>query len=303
MVETNKQINFWVILGRSFSEWRRNDMLRMAGATSFFATFALPPILIILFQAFTLFLSQRYVGSEMMEILTETFGRGSAEQIRVTTRGFRSIANTWYLAAGGFIFLLFVATTLFSVIKNTLNDIWDIRVKERPGILVHLKLRGKSLLILCLAGLLFLISVLLEGVEAVAGSYMQQLLPGTGLLLGSVLSEVISLIIVTAWFILLFRYLGDARPHWITAITGGGLTGVLFSIGRELLSYLVQRSNVGTIYGASGSLVLLLLFIFYASFILYFGACFIKVHAEQTHRPLKPLHHAFHYELQELEAR
>jgi membrane protein len=117
-------------LKQAFIEMKKNDPLRMAGATAFFTTFALPPILIILFLLFTLFLSGRVVGTEMMEILSSTFGRGSANQIRTTTRGFRDIAQNWYIAAGGLVFLLFVATTLFTVIKNSLNDIWDIRVKE-----------------------------------------------------------------------------------------------------------------------------------------------------------------------------
>jgi membrane protein len=302
MNETGKRLSFWTILGRSFSEWRKNDMLRMAGATSFFTTFALPPILIIFFQLFTLFIQDRYVGPEMVEILTDTFGREGANQIRGTTRGFRRIASNWYLGTAGFIFLLFVATTLFAVIKNTLNDIWNVRLKEKPGILVHLKLRGRSLLILFLAAILFLVSVLLDGFKALAGGYMRELLSGSGFLFDSILSEIISIIVVATWFIILFRYLGDARPDWHTAIVGGCLTGILFSGGKALLSYLIQQSNVSTIYGASGSLVLLLLFIFYSSFILYFGACFIKVYAELKNRPLKTLDYSVHYALKELES-
>jgi membrane protein len=292
--------NFWQLLKQSFRELKKNDPLRMAGATSFFTTFALPPILIILFQLFTLFLSPKFVGAEMRAILTETFGNQGANQIRLITRGFRSMAPNWYLAIGGFLFLVFVATTLFTVIKNTLNDIWDIQMKEKPGALLYLKLRAKSLLVIVLAGLLFLGGILLDGLEALAGKYAEILVSGSGRFFRGALNEILSVTVIAAWFILLFRYLADARPTWKIAAIGGCLTGILFSGGKALLTFLILHSNAAIIYGSSGSLVLLLLFVFYSSFILYFGACFIKVYAKSMKKPLIPLDHAFEYELQEI---
>jgi len=108
--------------------------MRMAGATAFFTTFALPPIFIILFQLFSLFLSKKVVATEMMAILSNTLGRASALQIRQTTRGFGTLARNWFIASAGFVFLVFVATTLFSVIKNSLNEIWQIKVRETRNI-------------------------------------------------------------------------------------------------------------------------------------------------------------------------
>ena len=272
----------------------------MAGATAFFTSFALPPILIILFQVFSLFVSQKMVGSEMMQVLRDTFGEAGAQQIRLTTRGFRTIASNWYIATGGFLFLVFVATTLFTVIKNTLNDIWMIKVKERPGFLVYLKTRGRSILVILFMGVLFMASLFLDGMRLLAGNYLEKLLFGASDFFMLLVGKLTGIIVVAAWFILLFRYLADARPPWRVAIIGGCVTGILFTAGKALLSFLMARSKVGTIYGASGSLVLLLLFVFYSSFILYYGASFIKVYAEAKGKPLLPATHAFHYELQEI---
>src|SRR5687768_1784554 len=105
----NNRVGFWSLLRLSFVEMRNNDPLRMAGATAFFTSFALPPILIILFQVFSLFVNRRLVGTEMMEVLTNTFGEEGAKQIRLTTRGFRTIASNWYYATGVFLFMIFVA--------------------------------------------------------------------------------------------------------------------------------------------------------------------------------------------------
>jgi membrane protein len=294
----SKQTGFWETMRLSFLEMKRNDPMRMAGATAFFTTFAIPPILIILFQLFTLFLSKKMVSSEMVEILTNTFGKESSNQIRVTTRGFRKIAQNWFYAAAGFLFLVFVATTVFTVIKNTLNDIWQVKIKDKQSPLFYLKRRGRSLFVILVAGILFLASVILDAFEVLAAKYMTQIFSGGGRFFTGAMNEITGAIVVTLWFIMIFRYLADGRPSWKVALVGGCLTGLLFSIGKTILSFLMRHSNVGTIYGASGSLVLLLLFVFYSSFILYYGASFIKVYAGLLKQPIKPLDHAYNYQLQ-----
>lgn len=288
------------LLRKSFAETKRNDPLRLAGATAFFTTFALPPIFIILFQLFSLFLNQRLVAAEMMQILTDTLGKASALQIRQTTRGFRTLASNWFLTVGGFLFLVFVSTTLFSVIKNSLNDIWDIGIKEKPGIIFKLKLRARSLMIIVVAGLLFLASIFLDGFQLLSGNYLTKIWPAAGRYFTSALNEIVGTIVITFWFIILFRYLADGRPSWRVSIVGGLMTGVLFSIGKSLLSYFIRHSNIGTLYGASGSIVLILLFVFYSAFILYFGAAFIKVYAESIGQPIKLVHKSYRYQLKKI---
>jgi len=296
----NRLLIFWGLLKLSFREIKKHDPLRMAGATAFFTTFALPPIVIILFQLFSLFLSKRLVGSEFMEIFSDTLGKGSAAQIRQTTRGFGTLARNWYITTGGFLFLVFVATTLFSVIKNTLNEIWNISVKDKPGILFNLRLRARSLGIILVAGLLFLAGIFMDGFELLWGNYLEKIWPTGGGFFKGALNEIVSVVIVTTWFIVLFRYLADGRPSWRVAITGGCLTGVFFSAGKTLLSYLMRHSNINTVYGASGSIVLILLFVFYSSFILYFGASFIKVYGDAIRQPLRLVNEAFRYQVRRM---
>lgn len=289
------------LLGRSIVVLRDGDPLRMAGATAFFTSFALPPIIIILFQLFGLFLNRRLVGTEMMEMLTHTLGKEGAMQIRVTTRGFRTLANNWYTAMAGFLFLVFVATTLFAVIKNSLNDIWKIQVKKRPGLLFGLRFRSRSLAAILLAGMLFLVGIFLDSLEVFAGDSLDKVWQGGGHYFKGALNEVVGLAIVSAWFTALFRFLADGRPSWKASIAGGLLTGFLYSIGKTILSILLINSNIGSLYGASASIVLILLFVFYSSFILYFGASFVKVYSDELHRPIKPNEKAYHYQLRKVE--
>jgi membrane protein len=272
----------------------------MAGATAFFTTFAIPPILIILFQVFSLFLNRKFVGSEIMQMLTTAFGNDVARQIRQITIGFRTLANTWYIAILGFLFMIFVATTLFSVIKNTLNDIWNIKVKDKPGMLFYLRLRGKSIAVILIAGILFLATIFLDSFQVFASENAEKIWHGGGKYFKSGLNGVVSFVVITSWFIVLFHYLADGRPSWRSSIAGSIVTGILFAIGKTALSFVLKNSNLVSIYGASASIVLVLLFVFYSSFILYFGACFIKVYSGSIGKPIQPMANAYRFRLQKL---
>jgi membrane protein len=105
----------------------------------------------------------------------------------------------------------------------------------------------------------------------------------------------------TVWFAMVFRYLPDARPDWKIAFAGSFLTGLLFAIGKIILHWLLNYSNINTFYGTSASIVLLLLFVFYTSLILYYGAAFTKVWGIYKNKPIRPLPHAIHYRLVESE--
>ena len=300
LLSGKKRLMPWKLFTRAFADIQQNDPLRMAGATAFFTTFALPPILIILFQLFGLFIGKRLVGREMREIITETFGEDGATQLVQTIRGINNLASNWYITLGGFLFLIFIATTLFSVIKSSFNQIWNIGVKEKPGFLFNLKLRARSFAIILTAGILFVAGIVMDSFELLAGNYIRGIWSNMGVYFESIVNEIVGLVIVTAWFIVLFRYLADGRPSWKVTIAGGCVTGVLFTVGKEILALLLRNSNINNIYGASGNIVLILLFVFYSSFILYYGACFIKVYADHLGESFRLINKAYRYKLQEL---
>lgn len=286
---------FCNILLQALSQLQRNDPLRMAGATAFFTTFALPPTLIILLQLFGLIVDRRQLGREMFHTLSETLGVASTQQILTVFRGMRALAINWYVALGGFLFLLFVSTTLFKVIKDSINQLWEIRMVEKNTIGLQLQSRFKSFMVIILAGVLFFAGLLADGVQSLLGHYLQDNSLSIAGWLIILINKVISLIIVTIWFTLLFRYLPDGKPAWGVAIWGGLLTGILFTIGKIVLKILLPYKNINSVFGASGSFVLLLLFVFYSSFILYYGACFTKVYSSYCQRKIKPRQHASAY--------
>ena len=279
----------------------KNDPLRLAGATAFFTTFALPPILLILIQLLSLLFNRRNISRKLFSQLAEIVGRDSVYQLVTTLRGFRGLADNLPLAIVGFIFLLFVATTLFKVIQSSLNQVWMIRKSGTKRFKMALNTRLKSLLAIVLMGLLFLASLIANSLQAFFGRHVEELLPGTGIFFSGTLSILISVSIVWVFFAVLYRYLPDGKPSWRVAFTGGLLTGILFTIGKMILGLLLPGSNIGAIYGTSASIVLLLLFVFYSSFIFYYGAAFTKVWSVHLDDPIIPIANANQYDYTDLE--
>lgn len=289
------------LLVQAFREFGKNDPLRMAAATAFFATFALPAILIILIQVFGLIVTPRIMGRQLLQGLSDVIGTHTATELRSTLRNVRHLASTWYIAIGGFIFLLFVSTTLFKVIKDSLNQLWGIKVIDKAGLVFQLKHRAKSFVAILLAGVLFILALLAEGIMTVLKEYIGHLLPGASPFVNVLLSQLISLAVVTAWFTLLFRFLADGHSTLRVTISGAFFTALLFTLGKFLLRWLLSYSNMQTIYGTSTSFVLLLLFIFYCSFIFYYGACFTKVWAGHRENPIIPGRYAVSYRIAQIE--
>ncbi|HSU49527.1 MAG TPA: YihY/virulence factor BrkB family protein [Segetibacter sp.] len=292
--------DFIKICSLSFKEFRRNDPLRLAGATAFFTTFALPPILIILVQVIGLVFQIKDLRDKFFIHLAQVLGHQSAAQIRVTFLGFTSLAKNWFLVAGGFIFLIFVATTLFKVIQDSINQLWNLKGAGHHRIKSSLKKRVVSLIIILLAGIFFISGMLVQGLEAFLLKYTGEIPRDTANVLTILFNNIFSIIIVSIWFAILYKALPAAKTSLKVVIPGGFFTGILFTIGKIVIRYMLSLGNMTNIFGASSSLVLLLLFVFYSSFILYYGACFTKVYASFIGRPIIPAGNAIKYKMVEV---
>ncbi len=289
------------IIRGSFVRLTYNDPLRLAGATAFFTSFALPPILMIIVRTLGLFLDRRTVGRQLSGQLSMILGQDSTASILQAIRSFRALQHNYLITICLFIFLIFVATTLFNVIRNSINQIWQVRRRPRSGILAGLQSRVFSLAVILLAGILFFAMQLIDTGRHMLGSYLVNAFPETVFYLGACLSEAIVILISAVWFFVLFMLLPDARPATKIALTGAILTSILFNIGKWVLQLLLRPGQVRSFYGASGAIVLVLLFVFYSSMILYFGAAFIRTWSEFREKPLHLKAHALRYRMEEVE--
>jgi membrane protein len=272
----------------------------MAGATAFFTTFALPAILIILFQVSRLFMGQEILGPALRNELTKTIGPEAVEQVLSVAKAMRGLTDNPLVAAGGFVFLMFVATTLFNVISASINEIWSIKITSTRNFKVTMVSRLRSLIIILVIGLLLIVNLIFETIRAFIGQYINSVPENVSAFFRSFLNDGISFVLITCWFALVFRFLSLGRPKWKVAFVGGVVTSVLFTMGKFVLRALLNLSNLNTIFGTSSIIVFLLLFVFYSSLILYYGASFTEVFARHVKKPIRTLPYANYYKREEV---
>lgn len=292
-----KPLLFLRSLREAFRVLSSTNPLRLAGSTAFFTTFALPAILIIILQVLRLILIPREISRQLFTQIEQLVGKETTDNLIGTLRAFRGIAVNWLIAIAGFIFLVFVATTLFKVIRDSLNELWKLRAIHSRSFKSIMRARLRGVLVILCTGFLFIVGILFDGAQAFLGKYIEQAIPDVINFYRSAFSYIITIITATLWFAVVFYLLPDGRPKWKVLLTGAFVTSILFNIGKLLLRVLLNYSNINSIYGASASMVLLLLFVFYCSFIFYYGAAFTNVWADASGTPIEPLPYAMKYKI------
>lgn len=290
------------LFAKSYKEFSKNDPLRLGGSTAFFTIFALPPILIILISIFGIIFNEEIISGQLFVDLQKAIGESSAEQFYSILTNVKDVTKNWIATALGFLFLVFIATTLFNVIQSNLNQLYEIKLKKRKNVKLILRKRLKSFLIIVSGGILFLASILFDSVIAYFKEYLANALPEINIIFIHLIQHLISLLILTAWFGIIFKFLPDCKIKWKPVMIGAALTAVLFTVGEIILGALLINSGLGDIYGASGAIVLVLLFVFYSSFIFFFGAAFIKAYAEFEDYKIKPHSYATKYKITEIDS-
>jgi membrane protein len=271
-----------IALKEAFTLLSSKDPLVLSSSTAFFATFSLSPIIIILVSLFGLYPESERINNHLFRSIGSIFGRETAMEIESIVRNFLSIESNWLITLAGSIFFIFVATTLLRVIKHAIQKIWHIRPKPSLRLKYHSRERGTHLGFILFTGVLFLVSVAIDTSLGISLDYLQSVWPNAAIVMVRLLSLLFSVIMVTIWFTALFKILPEANIPWYSALNGGLLTGILYTIGKFVLGKVLVYARIATIFGASASFALMLLFVFYCSFILYYGAAFTYQYSEMN---------------------
>ena len=284
------------LLRQAAREFGANDPLRLGAATAFFATFALPPIIILLVQTLGALYSQSLARMMLLTKLQGLLGvaaTGLVDQIVMNVANLhRSRLVTWL----GFAFLVFVASTLFVVIQNSLNQVWQVRARSSTNSLrAAADQRLRSAAELLATGALTAAAFAADAALKLLADYTRDFDPTFGYYLFRFLNGGVALLILTLWCAFTFRALSAARVPWPAIRPGALLTAVLITLGEQVLSIVLVARDLGPIYGPAAGLVGVLLFVFYAAMIFYFGACFTKVYAHAIGHDLTPKPGAVRY--------
>lgn len=275
---------------------KENDPLILAAATAFFTTFSIAPIIVILFGVLSLIFKSGVIRQQLFDSIQSTLGQKPTHEIQHIVNNFISLESSGWITIGVSLFLLFVATTLLGIVRKAIHQVWNIRRKSTLKFRYDVKERLIGLLMLFCMGILFLLSILLDASVVAFQGATQDFIPAINATLIEALNMILSIVIVTLWFTLLFKVLPEAHVHWSVAFAGGIVTSVLFNIGKFILGLILKESRLESIFNTSASITLILLFIFYSSIIMYFGAAFTHAYAEVTGRPIHAGKYADEYE-------
>jgi membrane protein len=292
MIQEARRIG--TILRKSFHLLINSNPLLLSSATAFFATFALSPVLIITSHLLNLFFDDKIILPKLFSKLSSVFGQKATEDIKRIVVNFLSLETNAWVTIALTVFFYFIATTLLSAVRQSIHQLWEMKKKPTHKVDYHLKERGIEIGMILLISLLFLSTLPIDN----ALWLLQHGMNSDGAIattLFRVLNVFFSILVVSTWFTFLFRFMPEALVSWKVAGAGGILTGVLFVLGRLTLTKILVHGKIEELFGPSSSIALVLLFIFYCSFILYFGASFTYEYAKGIHRPIHPGKLAQHY--------
>jgi membrane protein len=279
--------NIWSLIKKTVQEWSADGAPRLAAALSYYAIFSLVPLLVIAIGIAGLFFQQEQVQGQVAEQLTAVVGADAAD----TVMGWLDATAT---AQGGIIAtvlgigaLLLGATGFFGQLQTSLNIIWDVQPRPDRGVKGMLRDRALSFLLILFIGLLLLVLIILNSVLSTLGGFIEDLLPG-GQIIWMLVNYVINLALVVVLFAAIFKVLPDVQIRWRDVWVGAAVTAVLFVIGQILISLYLSTAAVGSAYGAAGSAIIFLLWIYYSAQILFFGAEFTQVYARRHGTQILP---------------
>ncbi len=270
---------FWKILKESFNDFIDDKVLKLSASLAYYTVFSLAPLLLLLLYLCGLFFGKEAVEGSIFGQIEGFVGKNSALQVQEMIKS-ASLDNKGNTAAiiGG-IMLIIGATTVFGEIQDSINTIWGIKTKPGKGLMLFIKTRLLSFGVIASLGFLLLVSLGLSALlEALSGK-LAEIFPDVTVVLFYILNIIISFAVISTLFGVIFKILPDAEIQWKDVVAGSIATAVLFMFGKFGISFYIAKSDVGNTYGAAGSLVILLVWIYYSSVILFFGAEFTKRYA------------------------
>jgi membrane protein len=281
----------WQLLKQTYSEWQADKAPRLAAALAYYTVFSLPPLLVILLAIAGLVLSGDQVRQALVNQFSQLVTPSTAQAIGAVIDNVGTSPSGPLATAISFGLLLLGASGVFGQLQESLNVIW--KVKSRPGLgwRAVVQKRLFSFLMVLAVGFLLLVSLVLSAALTVLGSYLLELLPGSARLI-QVGNEIIAFLVIMLFFGLMFRYMPDAITAWRDVWLGAAITSGLFSLGKQLISLLLARSSVADAFGAAASVILILAWVYYTAQILFLGAEFTQVYANQFGTGTVPEPHA-----------
>ena len=276
----------WLSLFRdTFRSWKRHKAPKKGAALAYYTAFSLAPLVVLLLAIVSIFYERDAARAGLIAETGRFMGNQGTEVIDGILKEGANNGKNWWSAAVGFVVVLFGASGVFSELQDSLNEVWEIREREGSTFRNKLKDRLISFSMILGIGFLLLSSLILSSCISAAGKFLPAFKGSE--FMWQMGDTVVALAATTLLFAAIFKVLPDTRVVWSDVWKGALITSVLFTIGKVLLGFYLGRSAVGSSYGAAGSLIVVLAWVYYSAQILFFGAEFTQVYARRngSHAP------------------
>jgi membrane protein len=278
----------WEVLKDAFNGFSDHKVTKLSGSLAYYTVFSMGPLMIVIIAVSGFFLGREAIEGQIYQQLEGFLGPDTAIQLQdMIKKAAISDKGLVAIIIGG-VTLLLGATTVFAEIQDSINTIWGLKPKPKKGWLKLIQNRLLSFSVIISLGFLLLVSL---GVTAVIDGFSNRLaarFADVSVVIFYIVNQVVTFLVITSIFGVIFKVLPDAKIKWRDVMLGSMVTAVLFMIGKFGISFYISKSNVGSTYGSAGSLVILLLWTYYSSMILYFGAEFTKAFAVKYGTKIHP---------------
>jgi membrane protein len=268
--------------------WWNDDVPRLGASLAYYTLFAIAPVLLVAIAIAGAVFGEEAVRGEIVGELDGLLGRDGAQAVQALLEGARrDTGDVLATVLGGITFGL-AATGAFLELQTALNTIWRVKPKEKVNLTSFVWDRLRSFALVIAIGFLLLVSLAVSAALAALNTWLNRSLPGYPLVLWNVFNAVLSLVVISVLFAMLYRYLPDRKLEWRHVLVGALVTTVLFSIGKQVIGLYLGQSTTRSTYGAAGSVVVLLLWVYYSSQVVLLGAEFTRVYTEHHERRRPP---------------
>ena len=292
-----------LVLKSAGSGFIKDNVPKLSAALAYYTIFSMGPMLVVIIFLANLFLGQQAAEGTIYEQAKDLVGDQAAIQIQEIIKNATLSGASNIAAIIGFTTLFIGATTVFSEIQDSVNLIWRLKVKAKRGWLKMLINRLLSFSLVVGLGFILLVSLFINTlVEGMMGR-LQELFPKRSVQLIYISNLFITLFIISILFAIIFKVLPDAIIRWKDVAVGALVTAILFMIGKFGITFYINRSNIGSAYGAAGSLAVLFVWVYYSAMILYYGAEFTKCYAIKYGAEIRPNEYAVIFQTVQVESK
>jgi membrane protein len=268
----------WHLAKTTLVTWHSDKVPSLAAALAYYTAFSIAPFLVICIGIAGIVLGKDAAQHQMLQQIANLLGSKSAEQIHVMIDSISKPSSSITATICGLIILIFGTMGLFGQLQDGLNTIWGVKVKRKRSLYAIFKDRFLSFAMVFGLAFLFLVSLMLSTVLTAWANYMNGIIPGLEEV-WLISDFIISFFITTILFAMIFKILPDAMIKWRNVLIGAIITALLFTLGKFILEIYLSKNDIGSAYGAAGSLIVILIWVYYSAQILFLGAEFTKVYS------------------------